>query len=70
MLWAGSALEGWYAAADPVLTMCPPCPRPAICFPKSRQPWITSHGLTSRTFLQCSTVWSRNETSGCDLRDP
>ncbi|CAM5471511.1 hypothetical protein SVIOM74S_10436 [Streptomyces violarus] len=30
--------------------MWPPCPRSAIRRPKSRQPWITPHRLTSRTF--------------------
>lgn len=59
--YAGSAFEGWYAAADAVFTMWPPCPRSAICLPNRRQPWMTPHRLTSRTFFQSSGVVSKNE---------
>ncbi|BFO22921.1 hypothetical protein SHKM778_93090 [Streptomyces sp. KM77-8] len=49
VLYAGSALDGWNAAAEATLTMWPPCPRSAIRRPNDRQPWITPHRLTSRT---------------------
>ncbi|CAM5354973.1 hypothetical protein STANM309S_03436 [Streptomyces tanashiensis] len=60
VLYAGSAREGWKAAAEAVLTMWPPWPRAVICAPK-RQPWMTPHRLTSRTRFHSSAEVSKKE---------
>ncbi|CAM5638524.1 hypothetical protein SCALM49S_04745 [Streptomyces californicus] len=68
MLYAGSAREGWKAAAEAVLTMWPPWPRSAICLPKNRQPWMTPHRLTSRVFHSSAEVSGRSRRDRCPRR--